>query len=296
MTISQNIFSQETISFVNNPADSMREAGNLRGAVDEFRKLIIKNTHDIYVLYNYSCALSIIGQNDSCFKYLNIISKLDTSISTLTDPDFINIKKDKRWLEYERKLLKMVEIKNKKQYRNIEYTTHLLRMKASDQVYYSELKSAEQKIGKNSTVVFALWHIKSEINENNQKELNLLIDKYGWPKISEVGNSASNSAFLIIQHSDLESQKKYLPIILNLCKVNEASWGNYALMYDRIKVNENKPQKYGSQVRYNEITKIHEFFPIENENEVEALRKEIGLETLVEYGQNWDIKFEPKKK
>ncbi len=45
------------------------------------------------IVYNYACALSIdnsvIRQFDSCFKYLNIAVELDTSVTALTDPDFI---------------------------------------------------------------------------------------------------------------------------------------------------------------------------------------------------------------
>lgn len=67
-------------------------------------------------------------------------------------------------------------------------------------------------------------------------------------------------------------------------------------MYDRIQTNENKPQKYGSQIKYNEATKSYELFPLLDETKVDEWRKEIGMRPLSEYVARWNIKFEPKKK
>ena len=138
--------------------------------------------------------------------------------------------------------------------------------------------------------------LKSNITPQNQKDLEALIAKKGWPKISNVGSSAASSAFLIIQHADLAKQKKYLPIIKKLCEENEAHWGSYALMYDRVQVRENKPQRYGSQVHRNPKTNIDEPYPLEDESKVDEWRKEMGMQPLAEYLMRWNIKWEPKSK
>jgi len=66
-------------------------------------------------------------------------------------------------------------------------------------------------------------------------------------------------------------------------------------MYDRIQTNENKPQKYGSQVKYNEQTKKYELFSLEDESKVDEWRKEVGLCPLSKYVSQWGIVFTPKK-
>lgn len=283
------------ITIVRSPADSLREAGDLKGAIEEFRKIYGANPKNENNLYNFACALAITNQIDSCFKYLNIAIELDTSTSALTDPDFISIKDDKRWLELENRVVSMLNIKFNNPYKDVDYAKKLWRMQAKDQAYYSEIEIAKKKTGNNSTVVRALWRLKNIYNDENQKELEQIIEQKGWPKISSVGGRAAGAAFLIIQHSDIEKQKKYLPTIEKLCSEKEASWQSYALMYDRIQTNENKPQKYGSQVLYNDKTAKYELFPLLDESKVDEWRKEIGMQPLAEYVARWDIKFEPRR-
>ena len=124
-----------------------------------------------------------------------------------------------------------------------------------------------------------------------------IINKYGWPKATDFGGVGVGAAFLIIQHSNLELQKKYLPLLEVAAKTKEANWEEVALMTDRILTAENKPQIYGSQVTYNEKTKQYELFPIKDPEYVDKRRAEKGMIPLKDYVSNWGIKFEvPQKK
>ncbi len=67
-------------------------------------------------------------------------------------------------------------------------------------------------------------------------------------------------------------------------------------MYDKIQTNDNKPQKYGSQVSFNNETKKYELFPLLDETKVDEWRKEIGMQPLAEYVSRWEIVFEAKTK
>ena len=289
-------FSQPIVTFSKSIADSLREEGDLNGAIQEYKKMYVSDPKDQNNIYNYSCALSAIRQKDSSLKYLYLATKMDTSVIALIDPDFIPLKEDKAWDVFENKLISMLTIKNKKPFKDIAYAKTLWRMSALDQAYYSDIEIVEKKIGANSSVAKDLWDLKRMINDKNQSELAILIEQKGWPKISNVGNRAATTAFIIIQHSDLEKQKKYLPTIEKLCREKEADWSEYALMYDRIQVSENKPQKYGSQVKYNEQTKSYELYPLEDETKVDQWRKEIGMIALADYVATWNIQFKPKNK
>jgi len=277
-------------------ADSLRENGDLAGAIEEFKKIFAKEPNNQLNIYNYACALSVTRQADSAFKYLTIAIDMDTMIAPLTDPDFLYIRENPKWDLFEKKLIFMLQKKINKPCKDIEYAKKLWKMQALDQAYYSDIDIAEKKIGMKSTVVIALWDLKDRINKQNQIELEQLIESKGWPKKTEVGEQAASAAFLIIQHSDNEKQKKYLPVIKKLCEQNEADWQSYALMYDRIQVYDNKPQKYGSQITYNDQTKKYELLPLEDETKVDEWRKEIGLVPLSDYVSQWGIELTPKKK
>ncbi len=276
-------------------ADSLRELGDLEGAIKAFHEIYLAKPTNKNNLYSYACALSINGQLDSAFGYLSQSIELDTLPAALTEPDFINLRKDKHWIDFENNLIRMIELKQNSMFKDLDYAKKLWRMSAYDQAYYDVLKIARAKTGNNSTVTKAIRDLKAMINERSQVELETLIEEKGWPAISDVGAIAAEAAFLVIQHSDLDKQKKYLPIIKNLCRVNEASWGNYALMYDGIQVSSNLPQKYGSQVRFNKEKNNYELWPLENETKVCEWRMELGLQSFSDYLENWGIKFDCKK-
>jgi hypothetical protein len=289
-------FSQPINMMFKNKADSLRNDGNLKDAIIEYNKLHIQNPNDKIILYNYACALSLFSQSDSCFKYLYLYLKLDTTISILIDPDFCPIRRDKQWNDFENKLISQLNVKYKNPYKNIEFAKKIWRMRALDQFCFSEIGIAIRKTGQNSSVVRGIWECKFIINEQNQKELDELISQNGWPRIKDVGKDAANAAFTIILHSNSTLINKYLPTIKQICTEKELTWERYAAIYDRALWYEKKPQKYGTQTQYNETTHKEELYPLENEAKIDEWRKELGLEPLKDYLSKMNIKYEPKNK
>lgn len=260
-------------------ADSLRDTGDLKGAISEYRKSYEKDSGNQRNLYKYACALSVDRQIDSCFKYLNLFIEMTQSISPLTDPDLIPAREDKLWPGFENKLIAMYNKQNNNIVKDIEYAKILWKLMALDQAYFTEIGLAIRKIGPNTTVVRALARLKDIQNELNQKELAEAISKKGWPKKSEVGDAAAGAAFYVFQHSNTELQKKYLPMLKQRCKEKEANWIHYGMMYDRMKVNQNLPQKYGTQpVSFNNTSSP--VIALEDESKVDEWRKEIGLPPL----------------
>jgi hypothetical protein len=150
---------------------------------------------------------------------------------------------------------------------------------------------ADQQLDRFSPINRALWDLKAKLNEENLSRLEEIIAENGWPKISEVKGSAAQAAFLIVQHSSIEVQEKYLPIMKEAAENGEANWSSLALLIDRVRIRNDKPQLYGSQVRRNSETGAFEPFPIEDEPNVDKRRKEVGLGPLADYLGNWDIKY-----
>ncbi|MFA6150565.1 MAG: DUF6624 domain-containing protein [Chitinophagaceae bacterium] len=279
-----------------NKADSLYKEGQLMATIDEYNKMYNSDSTNYTIVYNLACAYAQGRMPDKAYRFLNLAVNLNTTEAALCDPDFLPLKKDKRWEDFEKNLVAQIQKKYEHPIGDEEYARKLWRMKARDQALYTDIQLAEKKIHRNSSIVYALWDVKENYNQQNQLQLEALIAKKGWPKISQVGAEGGSAAFLIIQHSDLEKQKKYLPLIKKLCEEKEAYWGSYALMYDRIQVAEHKPQRYGSQVIFNNNTNKYELSPMEDESKTDEWRKEIGMQALADYLLNWDIKWEPKTK
>ena len=257
-------------------SDSLRNEGNILVAIEECKKVFTQNPNDLENVYNYARFLSINRQIDSSFKYLNLAVQMNATIDALLEPDFLTIRKDKRWNEFENKLIAKSGIPIK----DTAYASVLLKLRAYDQAYFLETGIAGRKLGFKSSVVEALWDLKFLISEMNQKELETWLDKKGWPRKSEVGSDAAFTAWLIIMHSNASLQHKYLPTIKKICEQNELPWVRYASIYDRCMFNEKKPQRYGTHSWYNEQTGKEEMYQLEDESKVNEWRREIGLDPL----------------
>lgn len=117
------------------------------------------------------------------------------------------------------------------------------------------------------------------------KYLIKVLEKFGVPTISVFGREATHYAFLIAQHSvDIEFKKKYLELLIK-ANTNKQYSSKIAYLEDRINVLEDKPQKYGTQFRYDSELKKLVPQKLQNEEEVDLYRKEAGLSTLEEYSK-----------
>lgn len=303
-----SVYAQEeaaAFTIILTPGDSLRETGNLVAAIEAYKKSVSAGNiyapndnsiaRSIYCAdnYNLACALSRMGQQDTALKYLerSVLDCTDSSGEALSDPDLMNIRSAAGWAQLEDLLVNRCCNNKTSRLKDLAYAKTLWHLGAIDQAYYKDIEIAEKKTGKTSTVVLALWELKRRLNEENQQRLEKLIQDKGWPKISAVGAGPARTAFLIVQHADLARQQKYLPVIESLCKIGEAQWEQYALMYDRIQTDLGKPQRYGSQVFFNAQTQQYELFPLENKAQVEALRKKLGMQPLGEYLKEWDISW-----
>src|SRR5689334_3526711 len=68
------------------------------------------------------------------------------------------------------------------------------------------------------------------IDSTNLIQVEALIRKYGWPGKSFVGVEGNIAAFLVIQHADLKTQEKYLPIMEQSVKEGESREADLALL------------------------------------------------------------------
>lgn len=287
------IYSQTAAAANMSKSDSLRNEGEILQAIAECRKVYLQNPGNQPNIYNYARFLSINKQIDSCFKYLNIAVDIDTSISPLIEPDFLSARESEQWNDFENRLISNLNIKFRNAVKDIDYAKLLWKLRAFDQAYFLETEIAGRKLGFKSSVVEALWKLKFMTQEKSQIELVEWIDKKGWPRIINVGREAAFTAWLVIMHSNSKLQKKYLPVIKKICEENELPWARYASIYDRSKFNDNKPQKYGTHISYNEKTGSMELYKLENESMVNVWRKEVGLQPLEEYLKQNNIPYTP---
>jgi hypothetical protein len=265
--------------------DKLRQGGNLKEAIEAYKTDFHKSSKNWKNTYNLACAYALTFQKDSAYHYLNIALKDDTSLWALADADLYALIDDPRWFDIERRQLNRFQ-KHNGQLEQPEYALKLLNVILKDQAldyYIDQAKSYYIKNGNLPQWYYPLGSYKQEIYKNEYDKMLRLIDQYGWPKYSKVGKLAADAPLLVINHHESDSvRKKHLAQIKQACMEKEGSCMEFAKIQDRILVNENKPQIYGMQFRYNSERNL-EPFPIIDPEYVDQRRNEIGLEPLKDY-------------
>jgi hypothetical protein len=117
------------------------------------------------------------------------------------------------------------------------------------------------------------------VDEKNRTRLKQIIDEHGWLRKSQVGQHGAMVMWIIAQHADEEVQfQKQCLKFMQAATDGEIELKHIAYLTDRVLVNENKPQRYGTQMDNNFQPR-----PLEDPDNVDCRRAEVGLPTLSEY-------------
>ena len=137
--------------------------------------------------------------------------------------------------------------------------------------------------------------LAGQSDASNSKRIEEIIKEYGYPGKSIVGVPENHTVWTVIQHSKPEIIEKYLPLLRRAVQTGDLEMQSLALTEDRNLMMQGKKQMYGS--RFSEVNGKPIFWPIENLQKVNELRKEAGFDqTIEEYGQmNYGEGFEYKE-
>jgi len=130
----------------------------------------------------------------------------------------------------------------------------------------------------------AMWAPLTATDERLMAELLTMVPPEGWFLKSIYGEQAASAAFLIVQHSDLENWRRFVPVLEPLVAAGEVDGQSYGLMYDRLAQNEGRLQRYGTQVTCKGGKWVIDRDNIEDPANADARRREMGFRwTLAEY-------------
>ncbi|WP_405207484.1 DUF6624 domain-containing protein [Aquimarina sp. LLG6339-5] len=119
----------------------------------------------------------------------------------------------------------------------------------------------------------------------NQQKIKELFNKYGYLGERKVGQEASIGFWLPIQHADndIPFQQEMLRAMEKEIKNGSNDKYHYAMLEDRIHVNLNKPQRFGTQLTYNKNGQAIPKNGLADSTNIDTLRKEYSLPNLKKY-------------
>jgi len=146
----------------------------------------------------------------------------------------------------------------------------------------SEVYESDQRIRKSNELI---KYAKED--HRNQELVISIIEKCGMPTLKEVTQKQMNAIWLGLQHSNKKIRKKYFSQIEKAVENGDLSKQQYALMKDRMLMDEGKPQIYGSQIKNGKLYKL------KNPETVNERRKKMGMGTIEDYLKYFNIQFNP---
>lgn len=171
---------------------------------------------------------------------------------------------------------------------NEQLRAELEQMFEADQVVRKEAMEIVQEHGPSSPQYEEIRKRGQKLDRRHTARLIEIVEEHGWPGRSLVGEGACQGAFLVLQHADLETQKKYLPLLREATEAGEVKSTALPLLEDRVRILEGKKQIYGSQVSRHADGRV-ELWPIEDEARVDERRASVGLEPLAAYLQRFGL-------
>ena len=240
--------------------------------------------------YNAACSWALAKEIDSSFVQLFKISKNGNykNIKNITkDKDLKNLHPDERWKEITRIVAENKEQAEKDLDKSL--IEILKTIYKEDQKYRHQINKIEKKYGWKSDEMTAHWKIINEKDSINLIKIEKILNNKGWLGTKIIGVEGNATLFLVIQHSDIKTQLKYLPMMREAVKIKNAQARDLALLEDRVALKQGKRQIYGSQIGRDQETGEYFVSPLTDPENVNKRREEVGLGTLSDYISHWNM-------
>ncbi len=243
--------------------------------------------------YNAACSWALADVPDSAFAQLIRIGEKGnyTNLEHLSsDPDLEPLHNDERWA----KVIEIVTANKEAAEANFDkpLVAILDTIYEEDQKYRKQINEVEAEYGRDSDEMRAHWkliHEKDSINLNRVKNI---LDERGWLGPDIIGNRGNTTLFLVIQHADLETQEKYLPMMREAVEKGNANSSSLALLEDRVALRKGEKQIYGSQIGRDQESGDYYVLPLADPDNVDQRRAEVGLGALQDYISNWGMTWD----
>ena len=134
-------------------------------------------------------------------------------------------------------------------------------------------------------LIDSLILVNDIVERNDAKNIKVVdkILKRGLPQ--GLAEESYKTIWIVIDHATLEKQEQYLPLVEQMAADGYVGVDEYAILYDRVAMGQNRPQRYGSQlVQFGNAEAMQLYvWPIENVEELDSLRNTVGMSSFNKY-------------
>ncbi|MCG8839041.1 hypothetical protein G1K37_11865 [Tenacibaculum dicentrarchi] len=281
-------------------ANSLYAAKDYKNSAIEYQNAFDINEGKAYLRdrYNAACTFTLARDSKKAFFHLIYLAehpkiKYKNYNHITTDSDLNSLHKDEQW----KKLIKLVKANKDEAEKNFDkpLVAILDTIYREDQTYRIQINDIEKEYGLESDEIKKHWELINKKDSINLVKIQKILDKKGWLSPKIIGNQGNSTLFLVIQHSPLKVQEKYLPMMREAVKNGNARASSLALLEDRVSLRKGGKQIYGSQIRRDKETGEYFVSPLVDPENVDKRRIEVGLEPISNYINYWNMTWDVKK-
>ncbi len=134
-------------------------------------------------------------------------------------------------------------------------------------------------------LIDSLILVNDIVERNDAKNIKVVdkILKSGLPQ--GLSEESYKTIWIVIDHATLEKQEQYLPLVEQMATEGYVGVDEYAILYDRVAMGQNRHQRYGSQlVQFDNAEAMQLYvWPIEDVEKLDSLRSAVGLSSFYNY-------------
>ena len=123
----------------------------------------------------------------------------------------------------------------------------------------------------------------ARVHERNARRLRRIIESVGWPGTDLVGPEGAEAAWIVLQHAIAEPDllRRALPLLRDAAREGRVSPRHAALLEDRIRFFEGRPQRYGTQFDWDAEGNLSPG-DVEDPQRLDERRRAVGFPPLAE--------------
>jgi hypothetical protein len=154
--------------------------------------------------------------------------------------------------------------------------SELLRMAEDD-------RALRAKLARDGSLFRGYHPAMRALHDRNAERLGVVLEHHGWPGRSQVGEPAAHAAWLVLQHAigHPPLMRRGLALLREASARGDAAALEVAMLEDRIRTFEGRPQRYATQFDWDEQGELSPH-AIEDAGHVDERRRALGLAPLAE--------------
>ena len=140
------------------------------------------------------------------------------------------------------------------------------------------------------------YHAEMEaVHIRNAARMREILSQHGWPTRTLVGVDGEEAAWMVVMHAigDPDLLRKSLAVLENAVSAGEAPAWQFACLADRIAFFEGRPQRYGTQLDWDDEG-YNSVYRLEDSEHVNEFRATVGLGPLERIGRDGQTVKDPE--